>query len=64
VCIGGSCFLFLTFYWEAYPLQTMVKTKQSEVDAEAIAIEAADKNADDIMMKICNDIYGEVVRGQ
>jgi hypothetical protein len=35
----------------------MVEVKQSDVDPEAIATEAADKTLDQLVMKICRDIY-------
>jgi hypothetical protein len=62
MCVGGSCFLCLTFYWEASPSQVMIEAKQYEADAEAVAFEATEKIADDIVLKICNDLYDEVMR--
>jgi hypothetical protein len=42
----------------------MIEAKQSEADAEVVAIETAEKIADDIVLKICNDLYDEVMWGQ
>jgi hypothetical protein len=61
---GGSYFVCLTFYWEASLLHAIIKVKQFEADAEAVAAKAAKKIADDIVLKICNDLYDKVMQGQ
>jgi hypothetical protein len=61
---GGSYFVCLAFYWEASPWHAIIKVKQFEVDAEAVAAEAAKKIVDDIVLKICNDLYDKVMQGQ
>jgi hypothetical protein len=59
--IGGSCSLCLTFYWEASPSQAMVEAKHPKVDPEVAAIEAAEEITDEIVIKICNNIYDKVM---
>lgn len=64
MCAGNSCFLCLAFYQEASPWQAIIEVKTSEVDAEKAVTNVAKKIADDIVLKICNDIYDEVMPGQ
>lgn len=61
---GNSCFLCLVVYWEASPSQAIIEVKTSEADAKKATTEAAKKIAYEIVLKICNDLYDEVMPGQ
>ena len=61
---GGSYFFYLEIYWDASPSQAIIEVKQSKVDVEAVAVEAANKIMDDIILKISSDLYDEVMQGQ
>jgi hypothetical protein len=51
------------FYWEPSHSRAIIEVKPSEADAEKAATEAAKKIIDDIVLKICNDLYEEVMEG-
>jgi hypothetical protein len=42
----------------------MVEVKWLNADLDLAAIEVTEMTVDDIMIKNCNDIYDEVMRGQ
>jgi hypothetical protein len=56
----------LTFYWEVFTSQAIIEVMQTKVEAKAKATEAeaANKVADDVVWKICEDIYDEIMQGQ
>jgi hypothetical protein len=55
---GNSYFLCLTFYWEASNSHAIIEVKPTEAN-----VEAANRIANDIILKNCNDLYDKVIQG-
>jgi hypothetical protein len=58
-----SIFFIWLFYWEASHSHAIIEVKPSKADTEKSIAEADKKIADDIVLKICTDLYDEVMQG-
>jgi hypothetical protein len=59
MCVLVTLVLFVCLFTRKLPL----RRPWSKADPKVVAVEAIEKTVDDIVIKICNDIYDEVMRG-